>query len=106
MTDCGVDLALIDDPERDDHNDARVSTSSKMPTAPMSALLGATTRRTASATATPTTMRLSRAYFVSPEVHSATTSVADWRKTMTLRVQFVSGAVAVKAKTMMISIRT
>ena len=51
-------------------------------------------------------LRLSRAYFVSPEVHSATTSVADWRKTMTLRVPFVSGAVAVKAKTMMIAIRT
>ena len=51
-------------------------------------------------------LRLSRAYFASPEVQRATTSVADWRKTRTLRVQFVSGAVAVKAKTTMIDSRT
>ena len=77
-----------------------------MPTAPASALLGVTTSRTASTRATPTTLRLSRAYFASPEVQSATTSVADWRKTRTLRVQFVSGAVAVKAKTTTIDSRT
>jgi hypothetical protein len=42
------------------------------------------------------------AYFTKPDVHSATTSVVDWRRTITMRAQSVSGAVAMKANTTMI----